>query len=105
FIRAGTTNYYFSIARGWDFQGSYALGLGSVGRVDFDFNGSLTTFAGGQDSPVQPQRNCTGYFGNGCSQLLPKWSHGLRTTYSTSDNVFNASFNWRYVGSLTSANN
>ncbi|MEI5688199.1 MULTISPECIES: TonB-dependent receptor plug domain-containing protein [Sphingomonas] len=105
FIRQGTTNYYLSIARGWDFQGSYALGLGGAGRLDFDFNGSLTTFAGGQDSPVQPQRNCTGYFGNGCSQLLPKWSHGLRTTYSTADNVFNASFNWRYVGSLTSANN
>lgn len=105
FIRAGTTNYYFSIARGWDFQSSYALGLGSVGRVDFDFNGSLTTFAGGQDSPVQPKRNCAGYFGNGCGQLLPKWSHGLRTTYTTADNVFNASFNWRYVGSLTNANN
>ncbi|MGU3314817.1 TonB-dependent receptor domain-containing protein [Sphingomonas sp. M6A6_1c] len=105
FIRAGTTNYYYSIARGWDFQGSYALGLGSVGRLDFDFNGSLTTFAGSQDSPVQPQRNCTGYFANGCSQLLPKWTHGLRTTYSTSDGIFNASFNWRYIGSLTSANN
>jgi len=105
FIRAGTTNYYLSIARGWDFQSSYALALGGAGRIDFDFNGSLTTFAGGQDSPVQPKRNCTGYFGNGCGQLLPKWSHGLRATYATSDNAFNASFNWRYVGSLTSANN
>ncbi len=105
FIRAGTTNYYFSIARGWDFQANYALGLGQVGRLDFDFNGSRTTFAGGQDSPVQPQRNCTGYFGNGCSQLLPEWAHTLRTTYTTVDNVFSASFNWRYVGSLTNANN
>ena len=105
FIRAGTTNYYFSIARGYDFQGNYAIGLGSAGRVDMDFNGSLTTFAGGQDSPVQPERNCTGYFGNGCGQLLPKWSHGLRTTYTTFDNVFSASFNWRYVGALTNANN
>ncbi|KQU45188.1 TonB-dependent receptor [Sphingomonas sp. Leaf339] len=105
FIRAGTTNYYFSIARGWDFQTSYALGLGSAGRVDLDFNGSLTTFAGGQDSPLQPKRNCAGYFGNGCGQLLPKWAHGLRTTYTTPDSVFNASFNWRYVSSLTNANN
>ena len=105
FIRAGTTNYYFSIARGWDFQSQYTLGLGGAGRVDWNFNGSLTTFAGGQDSPVQPQRNCAGYYGNGCSQLLPKWSHGLRTTYTTSDGVFSTSFNWRYVGSLTSADN
>ncbi len=105
FIRQGTTNYYFSIARGWDFQANYALGLGSAGRLDFDFNGSRTTFAGGQDAPDQPQRNCTGYFGNGCSALLPKWSHTLRTTYSMPGNLFSASFNWRYTGSLTNANN
>jgi len=105
FIRSGTTNYFTSIARGWDFQSQYTLGLGNVGRLDFGFNGSLTTFAGGQDSPVQPQRNCAGYFGNGCSQLLPEWSHALRTTYGTRNQVFNASFNWRYVGSLTNANN
>lgn len=105
FIRAGTTNYYFSIARGWDFQSQYALGLGKVGRMDLSFNGSLTTFAGGQDSPLQPERNCAGYYGNGCGQLLPKWSHGLRATYVTPDDGFNASFNWRYVGSFTSANN
>lgn len=105
FIRAGTTNYYLSIARGWDFQSQYVIGLGGVGRMDLSFNGSLTTFAGGQDSPVQPSRNCAGYFGNGCGQLLPKWSHGLRATYFTHDQLFNASFNWRYVGSLTSANN
>ncbi len=105
FIRAGTSNYYFSISRGYDFQAQYALKLGAIGNLDFGFNGSRTTFAGSQDSPLQPQRNCAGYFGNGCGQLLPKWSHGLRTTYSTQDEVFNASFNWRYVGSLTSANN
>jgi len=105
FIRAGTTNYYYSIARGWDFQASYTLALGGAGRIDAEFNGSLTTFAGGQDSPIQPKRNCTGYYGNGCGQLMPKWVHDLRTTYTTANNKFSASFNWRYVGSLTSANN
>ena len=105
FIRQGTTNYYTSIARGWDFQAQYALDLDTIGRLDFGFNGSLTTFAGGQDSPVQPERNCAGYYGNGCGQLIPKWSHGLRTTYTTMDKKFSASFNWRYVGSLTNANN
>ncbi len=105
FIRAGTTNYYFSIARGWDFQSQYTIGLGGAGKLDMNFNGSLTTFAGGQDSPVQPKRNCAGYFGNGCSQLLPKWSHGLRSTWTTADGIFSASVNWRYVGSLTHADN
>ncbi|WP_271301109.1 TonB-dependent receptor domain-containing protein [Sphingomonas sp. CV7422] len=105
YIRQGTTNYYTSIARGYDFQAQYALDLDAIGRLDFGFNGSLTTFAGGQDSPLQPQRNCAGYYGNGCGQLIPKWSHGLRTTYTTANKGFSASFNWRYVGSLTNANN
>ena len=55
FIRQGTTNYYTSIARGYDFQAQYTLGLGGAGKLDWNFNGSLTTFAGGQDSPLQPQ--------------------------------------------------
>ena len=105
FIRQGTTNYYLSISRGWDFQTSYTLGLGGRGSIGWDFNGSYTDFAGGQDSPVQPRRNCAGYYGNGCGQLIPKWSHGLRTNYATADGVFNASFNWRYVGRLTHADN
>jgi iron complex outermembrane receptor protein len=105
FIRQGTTNYYTSIARGYDFQAQYTLDLASAGKIDWNFNGSLTTFAGGQDSPVQPERNCAGYYGNGCGQLIPKWSHGLRATYTTLDRGFSASFNWRYVGSLTNADN
>ncbi len=105
FIRQGTTNFYRSIARGYDFQAQYTLDLSSIGKVDWNFNGSLTTFAGGQDSIVQPQRNCAGYYGNGCGQLIPKWSHGLRATYTTVDKGFSASFNWRYVGSMTNADN
>ena len=107
FFRAGTTNYYRSVSEGYDFQGQYTLGLGEVGRLDWSFNGSLTKNAGGQDSPVRAAYNCTGYFSNGiaCGQLLPKWMHGLRTTWTTADNVFNVSFNWRYIGALTTANN
>ncbi len=105
FIRQGTTNFYKSIARGYDFQAQYTLDLASAGKIDWNFNGSLTTFAGGQDSPLQPTRNCAGYYGNGCGQLIPKWSHGLRATYTTLDRGFSASFNWRYVGSLTNADN
>ncbi|MDN4631250.1 TonB-dependent receptor [Sphingomonas sp. PsM26] len=105
FIRQGTTNFYTSIARGYDFQTQYTLNLDKLGKIDWNFNGSLTTFAGGQDSPVQPSRNCAGYYGNGCGQLIPKWSHGLRATYTTMSKVFSASANWRYVGSLTNADN
>ncbi len=107
FFRSGTTNYYRSLSNGWDFQGQYALSLGGAGRLDWGFNGSLTTLAGAQDSPLRSQYNCSGYFSNGiaCGQLLPKWMHGLRSTYTTADSTFSLSFNWQYIGALTSADN
>jgi iron complex outermembrane receptor protein len=105
FYRAGTTNYYKSATRGWDFQGQYVFAFGNGGRLDSSFNGTRTTNAGGQDSPLLPERNCAGYYGNGCGQLVPKWMHSLRTTYTTPNKLLSASINWRHIGSLTHADN
>lgn len=107
FIRQGTTNYYKSKAHGWDFQAQYALRLGDrLGKLDFDFNGSLSTLLGGQASPTQPVLDCAkGYFGDNCGQFIPKWSHTLRTTYTTADQKFQLSLNWRYLGPLTNTTN
>lgn len=107
FIQQGTTNAYKSKAHGWDFQAQYQLPIARVGQLDWSFNGSLTTLAGGQDSPLQAQYNCAGYFSNGisCGQLIPRWTHGLQTTYTTPDKFMSVGLNWRYVGPLTSANN
>lgn len=105
YIRQGTTNYYKSKSYGWDFQGQYGLRLPRFGRLDFDFSGSLTTLAGGQDSPILPKYNCAGYYGGSCGQLIPKWTHSLRTTFTTANQMFTASFNWRHLSSLTNVSN
>jgi outer membrane receptor protein involved in Fe transport len=106
YVRAGTTNYYKSKSYGWDFQGQYALRMGSAGKLDFDFSGSLTTLLGAQDAPTLNKRNCVGYYGGaGCGQFIPKWTHNLRGTYTTADGVFSASLNWRYLGPLTNVSN
>jgi outer membrane receptor protein involved in Fe transport len=101
FFRQGTSNFYKGTSHGWDLQAQYSLGLGGAGRVVWDFNGSRPTVAGGQDAPDLPAKNCVGYFGTTCGQSFPKWQHGLRTTYTSADNVFSASFNWRYIGPMT----
>ncbi|MDJ0277364.1 TonB-dependent receptor [Sphingomonas sp. 2R-10] len=105
YIQQGTTNTYKTKAHGWDFQGQYVLPLDRYGTLDWIFNGSWTTLAGNQESPIRDERDCTGLYANGCGQLIPEWTHGLRTTYVTPDKVASLSFNWRYVGSLTNANN
>ncbi len=103
FVQAGTTNQYKLEASGWDFQAQYGLNLGGkTGRLDIDFNGSLTTYSGGQDSVTVLAKNCAGYYGPRCGGApIPKWGHNMRATYTTSDGVFNASFNWRYTGPTT----
>ncbi len=107
FIRQGTTNYYKSKSHGWDFQGQYALPLGgNIGRLDFDFAGTLTTLAGAQDASFLAERNCVGYYGGaGCGQFIAKWTHNLRGTYTTPDQFFTASLNWRHLGPLTRTSN
>jgi outer membrane receptor protein involved in Fe transport len=106
YVRSGTTNYYKSKSYGWDFQGQYALRMGSAGKLDFDFSGSLTTLLGAQDAPTLNKRNCVGYYGGaGCGQFIPKWTHNLRGTYTTADGIFSASLNWRYLGPLTNVSN
>lgn len=103
FVQAGTTNQYKLEASGWDFQAQYGLGLGKqAGRLDVDFNGSLTTYSGGQDSVTVLAKNCAGYYGPACGGApIPKWTHNMRATYTTTDGTFNASFNWRYTGPTT----
>ncbi|MBJ6120875.1 TonB-dependent receptor domain-containing protein [Sphingomonas mollis] len=101
FILQGTRNGYRNKTHGWDIQGSYALGLGGAGKLNFGFNGSLATLFGGQDTPDSPQRRCQGYLGRFCGEGFPKWSHGLNTTYTTPDEVAQLYVNWRYVGPMT----
>ncbi|MBT0667943.1 TonB-dependent receptor [Novosphingobium profundi] len=106
YIRQGTTNYYKSKSHGWDLQAQYGLDLGAkAGRLDFDFAGSLTTYAGGQDSPILAKYNCVGYYGGSCGQLIPKWTHQLRTTWTAPDDEVSISLNWRFVGPLTNVTN
>ncbi|WP_164163078.1 hypothetical protein, partial [Stenotrophomonas maltophilia] len=40
-VARGSANGYRSQSHGWDFQGQYDVGMGSVGRLELSFNGTL----------------------------------------------------------------
>jgi len=101
YIAAGTSNGFKSQSHGWDFQAQYNLGLGTAGAVNLSFNGSLTTRVGSQDSPDVAPRNCVGYYGPNCGESLPKWKHGLLTSWTSPDKVTNVSVNWRHISPMT----
>lgn len=99
-VARGSSNGYKEQSYGWDFQGQYNLGLGSAGLLDVSFNGTLMTRNGGQASPAAIRRNCTGYFGAGCGESLPRWAHQMRVTWFAPERVANVSVNWRHRGGM-----
>ena len=99
-VSRGSVNGYKSQSHGWDFQGQYNLGLGNVGFLDMSFNGTLMTRVGSQGAPTVEPRDCTGYWGSGCGESMPKWAHQFRTTWTSSDRVASVSLNWRHRGGM-----
>lgn len=93
FISSETVNIpgKSSMAEGIDLQGHYDVPLWSLGRLNLDFNGSITERAGVGNGKA-------GYFSTFVGDPIPKWRHNARLTYETNDQVFSASFNWRYIG-------
>lgn len=99
-VARGSSNGYKEQSYGWDFQGQYNVGLGGAGSLDVSFNGTLMTRNGGQASPAAIRRNCTGYFGAGCGESLPRWAHQLRATWFAPERIANVSVNWRHRGGM-----
>ncbi len=99
-VARGSSNGYKEQSYGWDFQGQYNVGLGGAGSLDVGFNGTLMTRNGGQASPAAIRRNCTGYFGAGCGESLPRWAHQMRVTWFAPEKNANVSVNWRHRGAM-----
>ncbi|WP_335308350.1 TonB-dependent receptor domain-containing protein [Sphingomonas phyllosphaerae] len=99
-VARGSSNGYKEQSYGWDFQGQYNVGLGNVGSLDVSFNGTLMTRNGGQASPAAIRRNCTGYYGAGCGESLPRWQHQMRVTWFAPERIANVSVNWRHRGAM-----
>lgn len=99
-VARGSSNGYKEQSYGWDFQGQYNAGLGNIGSLDVSFNGTLMTRNGGQASPAAIRRNCTGYYGPGCGESMPRWSHQMRVTWFAPERIANVSVNWRHRGAM-----
>ncbi|WP_394646656.1 TonB-dependent receptor domain-containing protein [uncultured Sphingomonas sp.] len=99
-VARGSANGYRSQSHGWDFQGQYNVRLGNAGSLDVGFNGTLMTRVGSQSSPTAVARDCTGYFGSGCGESLPRWAHQMRVTWFAPERVANVSVNWRHRGPM-----
>jgi iron complex outermembrane receptor protein len=90
---------------GFDFNGSYNLPLGGLGRLSATFLGTWLRHYKVDNGLTEPY-DCAGLYGPICSGLsvasaapMPKWRHKLRTTLQMPSGI-GVSLQWRMVGSV-----
>jgi iron complex outermembrane receptor protein len=84
--------------RGIDGSADYAMRLGRLGSVNFDFRGSYVlrwiVDNGGLSTPY----DCAGLFGAPCG-MQPRWKHTARATWDTVHGI-SLSLQWRHLGGV-----
>lgn len=90
---------------GIDIASSYSHRLGSLGTLNFAFNGTWLRHYKVNNGLTEPY-DCAGYYGPICSgnvvassAPMPKWRHKLRTTLNTKSGI-GVSLQWRRVGKV-----
>ncbi|KTF70376.1 TonB-dependent receptor domain-containing protein [Sphingomonas sp. HT-1] len=94
--------------KGIEVGASYAVGLGSLGRLSFNMQGTYLDSYRVNNGLSKPY-DCAGYYGSTCSiggttnagAPLPKWRHKLRASWQVNQSV-GISAQWRYIGAIHS---
>lgn len=84
---------------GIDFDASYAFDVGSAGRFNVDFVGTML-----DSLEVTPQEgvsyDCAGLYGSVCGVPAPEWRHKLDTTWRMPWGGVDLTLSWRYFGEV-----
>jgi len=70
-----------------------------VGRLTFNFDGTLSKTFLTQPLPSGSAYDCVGFYGTTCDAPAPKWRHVLTTNWYTPWLGLNLTLRWRYIGS------
>jgi outer membrane receptor protein involved in Fe transport len=88
--------------RGVDVAGHYGIGIGSYGKLGFNFSGTEVINYDTQPLPgISGSYNCAGYFGTICQSPTPRWRHNLTTDWATPWSGLDVSLRWRYIGGVS----
>jgi len=84
---------------GLDLGMDYAFRMGTMGKMNVSFLGTVLTKFNAETVPGLGSYDCAGYFGSTCGTPAPKWRHKLRGTWTTPWGVV-AGLGWRHFGSV-----
>jgi outer membrane receptor protein involved in Fe transport len=85
----------------YDYRFSFRdMGLPDYGGLDLNFLGTYTGSFVIQGAPGTPADHCAGLYGVTCGIPQPKFKAKTRLTWTTPLHGFQASLDWRYIGSV-----
>lgn len=84
---------------GIDVQTAYTFGLGGLGRMAVNLNGSYLMDMKTTPLPGEPTYDCANLYGPTCDGVFPRWRHSLLATWVSPWNV-DMSVGWRHIGSV-----
>jgi outer membrane receptor protein involved in Fe transport len=90
--------------QGVDAQGSYRFDIGSLGSLVASLNAVYIVDTKTLPLPGSVEYDCAGLYGNQCGPAVPDWRHSMRLSWLFPGD-FQASLQWRYVGSVTHEQN
>lgn len=97
YIVSTTLNTGYLKTSGIDVITDYTLGLGGLGKLNFNLVGTYLINRIAQPLPGLGTYDCKGLYGPTCGQPLPEWRHVLRTTWALPQDA-TLSLSWRYIG-------
>ncbi|WNO53415.1 TonB-dependent receptor domain-containing protein [Stakelama saccharophila] len=105
YVVATTQNTGYLKTDGIDINASYTLGIGNMGKLNFDMVGSYMLHQITEPLPGLGTYDCVGLYGPSCGQPNPHWRHTLRTTWQMPWAHATLSLNWRHKGAVELTNN
>ena len=86
--------------KGIDFDLSYGMSMGSMGKLRTNFNGTYVISAITTSVEALPgtSYDCAGYYGTHCGTPTQRWRHTMRLTWTTPWKGSDVSLAWRYYG-------
>jgi len=96
YIVSTTYNTGYLRTSGIDFNADYTLGVGKLGKVNFNLVGTLLLDQTSEPLPGLGTYNCKGYYGYTCGEPNPTWHHVARVTWLLPDDA-SLSLSWRMI--------
>ncbi|MDZ7770529.1 MAG: hypothetical protein U5K38_16445 [Woeseiaceae bacterium] len=98
-VQSTDVNIGFFEVTGIDITSTYAMEVGDMGSLDFQFRGTVLEKFDEEPVPGGGINECAGVYGGDCGRPRPEWKHTFNTVWTTPWDL-QLGATWRMVGEI-----